>query len=184
MPGIESISAHTSAVPNYVDAAWSAAESLDDSGGRPLQSSLLGLAINSPQARTQDQLHIHIGCLRRIALKDLARIETETSAESWTSPMVIGGSKYRIRRLYGATLTSTDPPLLSSATLLNGQPMSNQTLVPLCSFGFQVALLLSFGSTAHAGFCTCPGNSATVGDKIVFDELNVKGLRHPNGPKL
>jgi hypothetical protein len=47
------------------------------------------------------------------------------------------------------------------------------------------ASLLLGESVARAGFCWgCGSNSATVGDGVVFDELNSRGDRRPGGPKI
>jgi hypothetical protein len=53
--------------------------------------------------------------------------------------------------------------------------------------GLAAAVLTTVGSSpAWAGFCAwCGGNSATVGDGIVFDELNVDPrIHHAGGPRI
>jgi hypothetical protein len=52
--------------------------------------------------------------------------------------------------------------------------------------GIAVAAGVLLGeSAARASFCySCGSNSATVGDGIVFDELNSKGLERINGPRI
>jgi hypothetical protein len=52
--------------------------------------------------------------------------------------------------------------------------------------GIVIAAGVLLGSpVARAGFCYfCGSNSATVGDGVVFDELNSRGDRRPGGPKL
>ena len=49
--------------PAYFDAAWRARSFLADAGGRPPNRDSVALVVNSAAERTQDQLHIHIGCL-------------------------------------------------------------------------------------------------------------------------
>jgi len=44
--------------------------------------------------------------------------------------------------------------------------------------------ILLFGGAARAGMCGWCFNSATVGDGIVFDELNVHGIGRPGGPRI
>lgn len=61
--------------------------------------------------------------------------------------------------------------------------MTQRKRTILCGIAVGAACVLADVSIAQAGFCMvwgCGGNSATVGDGIVFDELNVKGkARHP-----
>jgi ADYC domain len=56
--------------------------------------------------------------------------------------------------------------------------MTQRTRTILCGIAVGAASVLANASRAHAGFCLswgCGSNSATVGDGIVFDELNTKG---------
>ncbi len=59
--------------------------------------------------------------------------------------------------------------------------MTNRTCRTACAVAAAVVLLLAGGSVARAGICMSCSNSATVGDGIVFDELNVKG-KPPTNP--
>src|SRR5271165_2545290 len=49
--------------PNYFDAAWRARPYLKRPDGRSPQPDEFALAVNSALTRSQDQLHIHLGCL-------------------------------------------------------------------------------------------------------------------------
>jgi CDP-diacylglycerol pyrophosphatase len=62
--GIESAQLQASGSPNYWQAAWSARGLLERQVGRSLPREAVGLAVNSAASRTQDQLHIHIDCVR------------------------------------------------------------------------------------------------------------------------
>lgn len=71
--GIEDPAARAPDAPNYFAAAWAARKQVDLRLGRDLPPDAVALAVNSGYARTQDQLHIHIDCLRpdvRAALRD------------------------------------------------------------------------------------------------------------------
>ena len=48
--------------PNYFDAAWRARAYLKGSDGRSPRTDEFALAVNSALTRSQDQLHIHLGC--------------------------------------------------------------------------------------------------------------------------
>ena len=62
--GIESPMLEEPSAPSYFQAAWRARPQLDGVIGRPVPPRLVGLAVNPLHARGQDQLHIHIECLR------------------------------------------------------------------------------------------------------------------------
>ena len=49
--------------PNYFEAAWRARPYLKGLDGRSPESDGFALAVNSALTRSQDQLHIHLGCL-------------------------------------------------------------------------------------------------------------------------
>jgi CDP-diacylglycerol pyrophosphatase len=49
--------------PNYFALAWDARHWLDSSDGTAPPDDRVALAVNSRMARSQDQLHVHIGCV-------------------------------------------------------------------------------------------------------------------------
>ena len=59
--GVEDPSLQASDAPNYFEDAWNAHRLLQDALQKPVARDEIVLAVNSRQARTQDQLHIHIG---------------------------------------------------------------------------------------------------------------------------
>lgn len=68
--------------PGYFAAAWEARERLASVTGAPVADDAAGLAINSAIARGQDQLHIHIECLRP-RLRALLRADAGRIGERW-----------------------------------------------------------------------------------------------------
>ena len=50
--------------PNYWNAAWQARHFVDERAHRTMPRETISLAINSASGRTQNQLHIHIDCVR------------------------------------------------------------------------------------------------------------------------
>ena len=57
--------------------------------------------------------------------------------------------------------------------------------IALLSFAIGVGVVVLGSADARAGLCPHCSNSATVGDGIVFDELNVNlGVRRPGGPAI
>ena len=62
--GIESPEILAPGSPNYWNAAWQARHFVDERAHRTMPPETISLAVNSADARTQNQLHIHIDCLR------------------------------------------------------------------------------------------------------------------------
>jgi len=61
--GIEDPLLYASDVPNYFALAWTARRWLAKADGGAPADERVALAVNSRLARSQDQLHVHIGCL-------------------------------------------------------------------------------------------------------------------------
>lgn len=80
----------------WVD-AWDARRYVEGSVKRTLPDDQLGLEINSQYRRSQNQLHIHIDCMRREVSLALARHANDTPGEwRWET---IDGRRYRIMRV-------------------------------------------------------------------------------------
>jgi CDP-diacylglycerol pyrophosphatase len=125
--GIESPTLEEPGAPSYFQAAWQAREQLNGAIGRQIPARLIGLAVNPPHARGQDQLHIHIECLRPDVYETLARQATHVSS-SW-SPVTLGGASYWVRSISG-NLDVDDPfKVLASHPPQADRGMSDYTLV-------------------------------------------------------
>ena len=125
--GIESPTLEEPGAPSYFQAAWRARRQLDGVIGRPVPARLVGLAVNPLHARGQDQLHIHIECLRPDVYLTLARQAAHMS-ESW-SPVTLGGASYWVRSIT-SNLDLDDPfKVLASHPPEAGRGMSDYTLV-------------------------------------------------------
>lgn len=145
--GIESPLLEEPGVPNYFRAAWRAHERLDGFVGRQVPVRFVGLAVNPLHARGQDQLHIHIECLRPDVYQTLASQSAHLSA-SW-SPLTLAGSSYWARLVPG-DLDADDPFKLLAAHFPDaGRSMDDYTLVvagaPFEDHGF---LMLASASAA------------------------------------
>jgi CDP-diacylglycerol pyrophosphatase len=97
--GIESPALELPATPNFFLAAWQARDRLSGRVGRPVPRTAVGLAINPQRARSQDQLHIHIECLRPDVARALAQSAGEIG-ERWTA-VHIDGALFEAQRLAG-----------------------------------------------------------------------------------
>jgi CDP-diacylglycerol pyrophosphatase len=100
--GIESVDLGLPAAPNYLSAAWRARERLEAAVGHALPRNAVGLAVNPVHARTQDQLHIHIECVRPDVLQTLAQQAGQFSS-GWRSVRV-GAYNLEAREIAGETL--------------------------------------------------------------------------------
>lgn len=105
--GIESPELRASGALNYFDAAWKARSVLQSVVGHPVPREVVGLAVNSIWARSQDQLHIHIGCLRRFVYAAL-HADADRIGRAW-SPLTMRGFHYRAIRIMGPDLDSANP---------------------------------------------------------------------------
>ena len=74
LSGIESPAVLAPGAPNLFAAAWQARRHVEALAGHPLSRDAIALAINPPSARSQEQLHIHVDCIRadiRAALREM-----------------------------------------------------------------------------------------------------------------
>jgi CDP-diacylglycerol pyrophosphatase len=108
--GVEDPSLRTLAAPNYFENAWNARAFLSDSVQRPLAHDDVALAVNSRLSRTQDQLHIHIGCISRQAKQALQAIAPQLPGNKW-APIKerIQGFEFWGRRVAQETLAGVNP---------------------------------------------------------------------------
>lgn len=110
--GIESAAVLAPNAPNYFAEAWHERHYVEDRALRHLPRDALGLAINSISGRTQNQLHIHIDCMRldvTAALRDHAG----AIGPSWAKfPVPLVGHEYMAMRVDGAELGAVNPFVL------------------------------------------------------------------------
>jgi CDP-diacylglycerol pyrophosphatase len=134
--GIESPSLLAPDATNYFAAAWRARSFAEERAGRTLPRDWLSLAINSEQARSQTQLHIHVDCVRADVHEALAEHASEIGTE-WTSfPVPLAGQRYSAIAVSGEDLDAINPFTL----LADGVPgartdMGDQTLVVVGAVG-------------------------------------------------
>jgi CDP-diacylglycerol pyrophosphatase len=128
--GIESPEILAPDAPNYWDDAWRARRFVEERVHHPLARDDISLAINSLDGRTQNQLHIHVDCVRpdvQAALRDNAGAIGPTWAPF---PIKLSGHDYMAMRLAQPELANANPFVL----LADGIPgargdMAHYTLV-------------------------------------------------------
>jgi len=105
--GIESPEVLEPGAPNYFAAAWQARDRVSAVVGHDLPRSAVGLALNPKHARSQDQLHIHIECLRADAADSLQAAATRLS-DTW-SRIEVAGWHFDALRVMGEDLGASNP---------------------------------------------------------------------------
>ena len=81
--GVEDPLLYARHAPNYFDAAWRAHSFLRGPDGKPPDRERVVLAVNSAVVRSQDQLHIHIGCLVPAAEASVRSIAPRLQPGEW-----------------------------------------------------------------------------------------------------
>jgi len=94
---------------NYWGAAWKARYFVEERLHTALPRDAISLAINSPFGRSQDQLHIHIDCIRPDVHDALAVHKDKVSREWAPFPVPLAGHSYRAIRIDQETLDDVDP---------------------------------------------------------------------------
>lgn len=129
LTGIESPELLAPDGPNYFAAAWSQHDRVGAALGHTLRRQDIALAINSRLARSQEQLHIHIDCIRPDVRDLIAQHQGELTSSWQPFPVPLVHHRYFAMRLKGDTL-SQDPFRLVAARLHDpATEMARQTLV-------------------------------------------------------
>lgn len=125
--GIEDPRILATEAPNYWQAAWDARLFVGRLAPRNLSDDEFALAINSKLARSQEQLHIHIDCIRPDVHNALEALRGKISPQ-WSQTEIIG-QRYRIRQLDPGDLHSQNLFALVAGQLAPGQGMESVTIV-------------------------------------------------------
>ena len=127
LAGIESPALLAPDAPNYFAAAWRARDRLDQVVGHHIERGAVGLAVNPLHHRTQDQLHIHIECLRPAVAEALNAAAGHLAPGRW-EPLLIEGADYEALRVDGEELGEVNPFKLLSAHLALENPADRPTM--------------------------------------------------------
>jgi len=130
--GIEAPEILQPSAPNYWRAAWAARSLMDKRLERTPKRDMIGLAINSSLARSQDQLHIHIDCVAPDVRAAIAAHLGELSEDWRPLSFDLKGRRFDARLLSSADLADAAPFRL----LAQGDPgaadnMAKETLVAI-----------------------------------------------------
>lgn len=107
--GIESPELLAADAPRYFVAAWEARSFVEQGYGKPLPREALSLAINSVYARSQNQLHIHIDCVRS-DVREALHAQLPRIGMSWAPlDVALSGHHYRAMRVSEARFMQLNP---------------------------------------------------------------------------
>lgn len=142
--GIESSELQTEKIPPYFYQAWENRLHISEEFGKPIKDPVLSLAINSKYGRSQNQLHIHIACLRPDVYHTL-REQVNQIDQNW-KPLgeKLAGHYYIARKLSGTDLTKEDPiKLLQQYVSERGDNIANYGLALVVAQNGEMMLLAS-----------------------------------------
>jgi CDP-diacylglycerol pyrophosphatase len=129
IPGIESPSLLSENAPNHWKDAWDARRSVEEGARRRLPRDKIGMAINSPAGRSQDQLHIHVACVAP-AVADFRRRHQAEIHGSWSLlSSALLGHRFAAMKIETDRLAEVNPFKLLARGLPSGKfSMGTQTL--------------------------------------------------------
>jgi CDP-diacylglycerol pyrophosphatase len=163
VPGIESPALLAPDAPNYFADAWTARLYVEAALHRTLPRDALILAVNSAHGRTQDQLHIHVDCIRT-DVHDVLAHELPSLTAQWRAlerPLPPKGHAYQARWIDGDTLT-VNPFQLLHDVLPKDDRMARHSLV----------VVGARSPAGEPGFILLSGRAdASTGDHGSGDEL-------------
>jgi CDP-diacylglycerol pyrophosphatase len=128
--GIEDPFLRSAGAPNYFDAAWRARSFLKSADGRAPEHDEIAVIANSAVIRTQDQLHIHVGCLKSHAKRMLATAAPNVPIGKW-APIgaIVPHTVFWGMRIRGTNLSDIEPFRLTAEALTDKMiPLRNLTI--------------------------------------------------------
>jgi CDP-diacylglycerol pyrophosphatase len=133
LAGIEAPEILEASTANYWRAAWVARRLMETRLNHALERDMVGLAVNSSAARSQDQLHIHIDCIAPDVRAALAAHRDEFTEDWRPLSFDLKGRRYDGRKLASSDLAEAAPFRL----LAEGDPgaASNMGLETLVAVG-------------------------------------------------
>jgi CDP-diacylglycerol pyrophosphatase len=138
--GIEDPALLASGASNYWAFAWTARRYVFARAHKELPRDAIGVAVNSVDGRSQNQLHIHVDCIRA-DVRDYLAAHAAKIARDWSGPdAVLRGHNYKVMRLDAASLSDTNLFTL----LADGVPGARQDM----GHWSLAAIPVSFGTDA------------------------------------
>jgi len=153
--GVEDPSLRNLEAPNYFEDAWNSRAFLSNGRQTPLARNDVALAVNSRFSRSQDQLHIHIGCFPRHVKKALEALAPELPQDKWARiGRSMNGSGLWGRRVDQETLAGVNPFRLAAEVGPDEAESRSRSMIAVV--GIQLAngrggfvLLASYDDPSH-----------------------------------
>lgn len=143
--GVESRALLAPEAPNYFYLAWLSRIYMAEKRGLPVDDRAVSLAVNSRFGRSQNQLHVHISCVRTDVRLYIDEHETEFT-ERWSPlPEQILGRNAFVRFLSEAEFRAKSPFLIVKEELL----AANE---PLDAYGIAIVPVSGNGNVNFALF--------------------------------
>ena len=135
--GIEDPAILAAGAPNYWQAAWAGRRFMEGKFGQAIPRADVSLAINAPLSRTQNQLHIHISCVKP-EVREAVRNQWNGLTGEWSAFDIPGsGRRYKALRLDGEDLGARDPfRLLADADPVARGDMAEEGLAVIGMVGW------------------------------------------------
>jgi CDP-diacylglycerol pyrophosphatase len=161
--GIESPAILAPGATNYFAAAWGARSFVDERSGQTLPRDWVSLAVNSEVSRSQNQLHIHIDCIRADVHEALTAHAAEVGSVWTPFPVPLAGHPYSAIAVTGDDLDAVNPfALLADGVGGARADMGLETLV----------VVGAIGADGQPGFVILAGRADdTTGDTGSGEEL-------------
>ena len=131
LSGIESPELLSKGSPNWWKLAWTARSFLIDRTEGQVSREHIGLAINSREARSQDQLHIHVGCVDRRILNKIRLFERAITLTWSTFPIRLSSQTWLAIRVEEENLESNPFLLLANLDPGSRGPMGDWGIATL-----------------------------------------------------
>jgi CDP-diacylglycerol pyrophosphatase len=128
--GIESATILAPDAPNYFSDAWEERAYLINQFKVPLAWDMVGLAVNSAKERSQNQLHIHIDCIRS-DIHNILRSQEDALDDHWSElKLAAPDHPYMIMKVVADSLDGLNPfRLLADGISGARENMDLETLV-------------------------------------------------------
>ena len=142
--GIESPALLARDAPDYMQDAWAARSFVRRRAPARLSRAELSLAVNSIYGRTQNQLHIHVDCLRE-DVRDALSQHRDSIGNAWRPfAVTLAGHRYIARRLIARDFAGVNPfRMLAEAGAETRAHMGDYTLaIAGATFGDRPGFIL------------------------------------------
>lgn len=109
MNGMESPELLQTKTANFLWLAWQQRNVMSVRRGAHVPDDVISLTINSATGRSQNQLHIHISCLRTDVRDELNQYANTVTTDWQTFPVPLAGNQYIARKVTTAEFSQRSP---------------------------------------------------------------------------